>query len=125
MSYKNKTLKANTRLTKRDFPLSHEDRITYNYARKLSTNEIVEVINVSFEIMIKGNWHTIIRYDSHHGYLHKHIRLTLTEEKTIVERVNASGTHSDWLTWAISDLIENFMEYKKTFFENNSIVDNT
>lgn len=125
MSYKNKTLKANRRHTKRDFPLSNEDRITYNYARKFSTNEIVEVINVSFEILINGKWHTIIRYDSHHGYLHKHIRLTLEDEKTIVERVNVSGTHADWLTWAINDLIENFMEYKKTFFENNSIVDNS
>ena len=125
MSYKNKTQKADRRLTKRDFPLSYEDRITYNYAKKSSTNEIVEVINVFFEILIIGKWHTIIRYDSHHGYLHKHIRLTLTDEKTIVERVNASGTHADWLTWAINDLIENFIEYKKTFFENNSIIDNS
>ncbi len=124
MSYRNKIKKADRHNIKHDFPLSHEDRITYNYARKLLTNEIVEVINVSFEILIKGKWHTIIRYDSHHGYLHKHIRLTLSDEKTIVEQINISGTHSDWLTWAINDLIENFIEYKKTFFENNSVVDN-
>jgi hypothetical protein len=56
--------------------------------------------------------------------LHKHIRLTLSDEKTIVEQINIQGTHADWLTWAINDLIENFMEYKKTFFENNSNIDN-
>lgn len=123
MSYKNKR-KIDTRHTKHDFFLSHEDRITYNYTKKSSTNEIVEVVNVSFEILIKDKWHTIIRYDSHHGYLHKHIRLTLSDEKTIVEPVNIPGTHSDWLTWAINDLIENFIEYKKTFFENNSNIDN-
>ena len=72
MSYKNKR-KTDTNHTKHDFSLSHEDRITYNYARKSSTNEIVEVVNVSFEILIKEKWHTIIRYDSHHGFLHKNI----------------------------------------------------
>jgi hypothetical protein len=41
MSYKNKTQKADRRYTKHDFSLSHEDRITYNYARKFSNNEIV------------------------------------------------------------------------------------
>jgi len=124
MSYKNKR-KANRHDTKHDFLLSLEDRITYNYKKRFSTNEIVEVVNVSFEILIKGKWHTIIRYDSHHGYLHKHIRLTFSDEKTIVEQVNIPGTHSDWLTWAINDLIENFMEYKKIFFEDNSIVNNS
>ena len=124
MRYKNKR-NGNRHQTKHDFPLSHEDRITYNYSRNPSTKEIIEVVNVSFEVLIKGKWHTVIRYDSHHGYLHKHIRLTLSDEKTIVERVNIPGTHSNWLTWAINDLIENFMEYKNTFFENNSIVDNS
>lgn len=124
MSYKKNIQKTEKRHTHHDFLLSHEDRITYNYARKFTTYEIVEVINVSFEVLIKEKWHTIIRYDSHHGYLHKHIRLTLSDEKSIVEPVNVPGTHSDWLTWAINDLIEHFIEYKKTFFENNSIIDN-
>lgn len=124
MSYKNKIQKTEKRHTHHDFSLSHEDRITYNYARKSRTNEIVEVVNVSFEILIREKWHTIIRYDSHHGYLHKHIRLTLSDEKSIVEPVNVPGTHSDWLTWAINDLTKHFREYKQTFFENNSIIDN-
>ncbi|MBU3978557.1 hypothetical protein KJ980_03200 [Patescibacteria group bacterium] len=124
MGYKNKLQKTERRNKQHDFTLSHEDRISYNYARTSTTNEIIEVVNVSFEVLIKGKWHTIIRYDSHHGYLHKHVLLTLSDEKSIAEPVNISGTHSDWLTWAINDLIEHFMEYKKTFFENNSIIDN-
>lgn len=123
MNYKNKKQKEDKRHSHHDFSLSHEDRITYIYVRNAITNEIIEVVNVSYEILINEKWHTIIRYDSHYGYLHKHTRLTLLDEKTIVERINVSGTHSDWLTWAIRDLIDHFTEYKMTFFEDNSDID--
>jgi hypothetical protein len=122
MSYREKAPKI--KLIQHDFSLSQKDRITYVYARSIKDHEIIEVVNVSYDILIYEKWYTIIRYDSNHGYLHRHERLTLRDEKDIVEQIDLSGTHSDWLTWALNDLIKHFREYKQTFFDNNSIIDN-
>ena len=122
MSYLSKISK--TKRVQKDFLFSHNDRITYVYLRSLKDNAIIEIITVSYDVLIKKRWRTIIRYDSHHGYLHRHVSLSLKDEKDMVEPLRLPGTHSDWLTWAIQDLLKNFGEYKQTFFDKNAIVDN-
>src|SRR5436190_6554773 len=124
MSYSRKKSKRNKKLIQHDFHLSQQDRIIYAYTRSAEDNTILEVVNVSYDVLIKRKWYTIIRYDSHHGYLHQHERLTLKDEKDIAEPIKLPGTHADWLTWAITDLTKHFREYKQSFFDNNSIVDN-
>ena len=104
--------------------LSHSDRLIYIYIVDKNTNTTIEVINVSYEIKVEGAWETIIRYDSAHGYLHKHSRVSLIDEKetTTRESVKQKGDPKGWLTWAIQDIQKNFVEYRRLFFKRSKIV---
>lgn len=86
-----------------EFYITEFDKITYIKA----TNErdiILEVVNVSYEIKIKDAWVTIWRYDSEHGYMHCHMRISLinTKEAISTARVIKKGTPHKWLTWGNS-----------------------
>ena len=112
-SYKTKQHKRVTktiRIISREIPLTETDRITYVYARDKTTDAIREVTNVSYETSIDKGWHTILRYDSAHGYLHQHTHFSLTEQKEFIsiENVSQAGSHQEWLTWAIKDIKTNF-----------------
>ena len=88
-SYKTKQHKRVTktiRIISREIPLTETDRITYVYARDKTTDAIREVTNVSYETSIDKGWHTILRYDSAHGYLHQHTRFSLTEQKEFITK---------------------------------------
>ncbi len=111
-------------ITKRkEQALTPTDRITYVYRIDTRINETIEVTNVSYEIKIKAEWPTIIRYDSAHGYLHKHIRISLADKKetTTRDRVKHKGDPKIWLTWAIQDIQKNFLEYRRLFFKRSKI----
>jgi len=60
--------------------LSDSDRITYAYKRNRENKKISEVVNVSLEIKIKSKWLTIKRYDSSHGFLHRHTRVSIGDD---------------------------------------------
>ena len=125
-SYKTKQQKkvAQTiRIISREIPLTKKDRITYVYARDKTTDMILEVINVSYEALIDKSWLTILRYDSTHGYLHQHTRFSLTQEKEFIskEHISQSGSHQDWLTWAIEDIKTNFLSYRQAFFNRSDL----
>jgi hypothetical protein len=66
--------------------LSPTDRLLYIYVVDINTNTTTQVVNVSYEIKIEGAWQTIIRYDSAHGYLHKHSRVSLDDDKETTTR---------------------------------------
>jgi hypothetical protein len=87
---------------------------------------ILEVINVSYEAWIKKHWLTILRYDSTHRYLHQHTRFSLTKEKEFIskEHLLQTGSHQDWLTFAIADIKTNFSSYRRAFF-HRSYLDET
>ncbi len=88
-------------LTKKsDQLLTTTDRLTYVYVIDINTNKTIEVVNVSYEIKIEENWFTILRYDSAHGYLHRHSRVSLDDEKetTTRESVKQKGDPKHWLT---------------------------
>ena len=106
-----------------EIPLAEHDRITYLYKRDRD-NTIYEVTNVSYEIRIENVWVTIIRYDSFHGFLHKHILVSLenpTDTPTDVD-IDKQGDHAEWLTWAINDIKKNFSNYKLEFLKRSGIL---
>jgi hypothetical protein len=110
---------------KSDQLLTTTDRLIYIYVIDTKTNKTIEVVNVSYEIKIEGDWQTIIHYDSAHGYLHKHSRVSLDDEKetTTRESVKRKGDPKRWLTWAIQDIQSNFLEYRRLFFKRSKITD--
>jgi hypothetical protein len=113
-------------LTKKsDQLLTTIDRLTYIYVIDINTNKTIEVVNVSYEIKIEGDWKTIIRFDSAHGYLHRHSRVSLDDEKETTTRdsVKQKGDPKRWLTWAIHDIQKNFIEYRRLFFKRSKIID--
>jgi hypothetical protein len=113
------------RIISREIPLTETDRITYVYARDKTTDAIREVTNVSYEARLDKSWLTILRYDSAHGYLHQHIRFSLTEQKEFIsiENVSQAGSHQEWLTWAIKDIKTNFLAYKNAFVKRSDLGD--
>lgn len=108
-----------------EFPLTEQDRITYSY-KKDDRGKYIEVTNVSYEGRIRDEWITIVRYDSSHGYLHRHTRISLSNESetTHTNRVIKRGSHHKWLTWAIKDLRANFVDYRRLFFKRSKTIDN-
>src|SRR5688572_1201994 len=105
-SYKTKQQRRVTktiRIISREIPLTDTDRITYVYVKDKTTDVIQKVINVSYEAWVEKSWLTILRYDSAHGYLHQHTRFSLIQEKEFIskEHILQTGSHQDWLTWAI------------------------
>jgi hypothetical protein len=110
---------------KSDQLLTAIDRLTYIYVIDINTNKTIEVVNVSYEIKIEGDWKTIIRFDSAHGYLHRHSRVSLDDEKETTTRdsVKQKGDPKRWLTWAIHDIQKNFIEYRRLFFKRSKIID--
>lgn len=107
-----------------EFNLSEVDKITYTKA--INNNKIVEVVNVSYEIRINDEWITVRRYDSEHGYLHCHMRISLQNPSEIIvpDQIIKKGTPHDWLTWAINDILKRFPVYRKGFLKRSGLVDN-
>jgi hypothetical protein len=110
---------------KSDQLLTTTERLIYIYIIDTNTNKTIEVVNVSYEIKIEEDWITIIRFDSAHGYLHRHSRVSLDDEKETTTRdsVKRKGDPKRWLTWAIQDIQKNFIEYRRLFFKRSKIID--
>lgn len=94
--------------------LSENNRITYIY-KQIETGNIIEIVNASFEVKYLNKWITILRYDSHHGYMHRHRLITLDEETEIVDKIGVKqkGTTKRLLRWAIDDIKTNYIFYKR------------
>lgn len=118
-----KRIVPTTHTITREIVLTETDRITYVYTRDNTSDDISEVTNVSYDVLIKKRWITILRYDSAHGYLHQHVLFSLTQRKEFVskEYILQESTHQDWLTFAIEDIKANFIEYKHAFFERSNL----
>lgn len=99
------------------FNLTEDDRITYVYE---ITNErkVVEVVDVSYEHKLKDKWFTVIRYDSEHGYLHRHSRIEDIDKEIVTTiGVKKKGDAGKWLTWAIKDISTRYENYKRGFLK--------
>lgn len=100
--------------------LTETDKITH--IRKVDNKRtILEVINVSYETKVDNEWITIVRYDSTHGFLHRHLRISLDDPKEIINTtgVKKKGTAHVWYTWAIKDILSKYLDYKKGFIKRS------
>lgn len=100
--------------------LTEADKITH--IRKVdSKRTILEVVNVSYETKIDDEWITIVRYDSTHGFLHRHLRVSLDDLKEIINTtgVKKKGTVHVWYTWAIKDILSKYLDYKNSFMKRS------
>jgi hypothetical protein len=123
LNYKAKKGSPTLRTITREISLTDTDRITYVYGKDSTTNEIQEVVNVSDDLWIEKRWLTILRYDSTHGYLHQHTRLSLAQEKEFIskEHILKEGSHPDWLTLAVEDIKTNFSLYRQAFLKRSNL----
>ncbi|MBI2039987.1 hypothetical protein HYT18_02860 [Candidatus Microgenomates bacterium] len=103
--------------------LTETDRITH-IRRVDSKRTILEVVNVSYETKVDEEWMTIVRYDSTHGFLHRHLRISLDDSREIINTtgVKKKGTVHVWYTWAIHDLLLRHQDYKKGFMKRSKVV---
>ncbi|KKT67640.1 MAG: hypothetical protein UX25_C0037G0001 [Candidatus Woesebacteria bacterium GW2011_GWC2_45_9] len=108
----------------RRFYLSDSDRIIYSY--EIDQKGVIQkVVDVSYDININGKWITIMRYDSKHGFLHRHMRVSLdnpSDTPTTIG-VRKRGKPHSWLTWARKDVSKNFLNYRTGFFKRSKIRD--
>lgn len=106
------------------FSLSGEDKITYVYMYRDSRGgrNIIEIICVSYEIYVANSWKTVIYYDDAHKQFHKHVMISLDDTKGEISTsgVRQKGGRKKLLTWAIDDLINNYLYYKKEFLKRNA-----
>lgn len=107
-------------VVKQSFALSENNKLIYIY-KKFKTGKIVEITSVGLNIRVKRNWITILYYDSAHGYLHRHERISIDRDDYVDTRVNVrqKGTVRRLLRWSIDDIKKNYLYYKKRFIQRN------
>lgn len=117
-----KLIEKADKLTKHNFSLSDNERITYVYSRN-KRNRITEITSVIYGLFIQGEWITVIYYDSAHGSLHRHETISFEDRRDITtkENVKKKGTRERWLTWAIKDIQKRNKYYKKLFLKRSNI----
>lgn len=111
------------KLFPKEIYLSSLDRIT-RISSIDKNKSVVDIINVSYEIKYDEKWITIVRYDSAHGYLHRHKRISINDTGETVDRegVKTKGNPHVWYTWAIKDIQKRFLEYRREFAKRSNIV---
>ncbi|MBI2334812.1 hypothetical protein HYU96_03335 [Candidatus Daviesbacteria bacterium] len=102
--------------------LSAVDRI-YHAGAIDEKGDLIEVTNISYEINLDDKWVTIVRYDSAHGYLHRHKRISLDDPADTVDRIGVKqkGKPRTWYTWAIKDIQKRFLHYREEFTKRSEI----
>lgn len=121
-NYKSKQIRT-SKVSPSPIYLGEIDRITYVYENDMEGN-CVKVINVSYEIKVKVKWYLVSRYDSEHGFLHCHMRISTKDTTEVLlnrSSVVKNGSPKDWLTWAIRDFRLNFFKYRKGFLKRSGI----
>lgn len=98
--------------------LTSEDQIVYIYEYD-ENRKTVEVVNVSYQILINSRWETIIRFDSEHGYLHGHRRISVANDVEVVftAGVIKKGNPQRWLTWAVEYLKKTYYDHRRSFLK--------
>jgi hypothetical protein len=92
-------------------PYAHDCRKRHQHHRY--RNEIVEFV-VQLEILVKGMWHPIIRYDTAHGFAHCDIiHYSGKIEKVRMPTLN----YKEALTYADEDLNENWQVYRNRYLK--------
>lgn len=64
---------------------------------------------VQLECLIENEWHPVVRYDTAHGFAHRDLMHPAGDTEKIEMAV---GDYNEALTFAISDLSENWETYR-------------
>ena len=92
-------------------PLGHDGR---RRTRHESYEGKVTRFMVQYEILAKGKWHPVVRYDISHGYAHRDlIHPDGRKEKTEL----LSKDLNVCLTYAENDLRANWRDYRERFMK--------
>jgi len=96
-------------------PLGFDGRRRVRHTR--SEGKVAEFM-VQYEIIVKGKWCPIVRYDTSHGYAHRDlIHADGRKEKTEF----LSGGLNICLTYAENDLRTNWRLYRERFLKEAGI----
>lgn len=108
----------------KEFNLSGEDKVIYVYD-VYENGKIAEIVNVSYQLLIDDNWITILRFDSEHGFLHGHMRISINDptEVAFTAGVKKKGDPHTWLTWAMKRIRKSYLEYKRGFLKRSKLID--
>lgn len=110
-------IKSQEKINRNNYQISENNWLTYIYNQD-SYGNIIEVVCVSLEIKINNKWKTIIYYDSSHaGVLHRHTINSLETDTDVVDylSVRKKGNQKRLLSWAIRDIKNKYIFYKKKF----------
>lgn len=74
-------------------------------------NEVIEFI-VQLEVLVKGEWHSVIRYDTAHGFAH----CDIMHYSGKIEKIRMPTIdYKEALTYADEDLNENWEIYRNRY----------
>lgn len=101
---------------------SQGDRISFS-ALKDGQNKIIKAENISYEIDIDSKWVCIVRYDDHGGtgLLHRHNKVSLTDDREIQSAIGTRRGNKNDLTWACDDIKSNYLAFRSDFLKNNGL----
>lgn len=106
--------------------MTSTDRISNTYMVD-ATGIKREITSVSYECLINGEWVTIVYYDndeSHDDRLHVHFKVSYQNQEYDAPQskyVRQRGTIRRLNTWAVDDLKNNYMIYKRKFLKRSSL----
>ena len=109
-----------------DVPLNiaKSDRISFSVLMN-KKNEIRKIENISYEILIEGEWAWIVRFDDHGGIgsIHKHTRIALNDGREVEssEGVKKSKSKRKQFNWAFKDIKRNYLNYRYKFLKNSGL----
>lgn len=121
-------LKKDKALVKKqhEFNMTPTDRVVNSY--KIDSRKIKrEITSVSYECLVNDKWVTIVYYDndeSHNDRLHVHFKISYQNqdyEAPQSKNVRQKGTVKRLNTWAVEDLKNNYIIYKRKFFERSNL----
>ena len=130
-----KRVKRNKYKPRKDIPLVKKQHELYMTPTDRAVNTYMvdakgvkrEITSVSYECLIKGRWVTIVYYDndeSHDDRLHAHFKISIQNPEYEVpqsKNVRQKGTVRRLNTWAVEDLKNNYLTYKRKFLKRSSL----
>lgn len=101
--------------------IAQTDKISFSVLRN-EKNRIIKIENISYEIAIENRWEWIVRYDDHGGKgpLHRHIRISLQDEKSIESTggIRKYRNKDHELTWVCNEIKRNHQIFRSKFLKN-------
>src|SRR3989344_3967839 len=101
--------------------IAQTDRISFSVLRD-EKDRIIKIENISYEMRIKDKWEWVVRYDDHGGKgpLHRHIRISLQDEKSVesTDGIKKYKNKDHELTWVCNEIKRNHQIFRSKFLKN-------